>query len=208
MRTQILKKSLSHKVSQDFYYLADLFWTSLNPLKRCEMFTSDVSCVFQLLCDDVTGLKFNPVLYPRVSISVSHSICDLPTPGIRVKLGLGFAPFHPSTQVIWINMFLCSGGVTNPSVLHCLACLSHIVCLRGALTISRLCMVCQAWQTQTPELWKGTDTHIYPCGRVHSLSVFSCPRPRNWSSVLMSTKWTTLSSLESSIRSLVRWESV
>lgn len=24
--------------------------------------------VFQLLCDDVTGLKFNPVLYPRVSL--------------------------------------------------------------------------------------------------------------------------------------------
>lgn len=24
--------------------------------------------VFQLLCDDVTGLKFNPVLYPRVSV--------------------------------------------------------------------------------------------------------------------------------------------
>lgn len=69
MRTQILKKSLSHKVSQDFKNLADLFWTSLNPLKGCEMFTSDVSYVFQLLCDDVTGLKFNPVLYPRVSIS-------------------------------------------------------------------------------------------------------------------------------------------
>lgn len=87
-----------------------------------------MSCVFQLLCDDVTGLKFNPVLYPRVSFSVSHSICDLHTPGSRVKLGQGFAPFHPSTQVIWINMFLCSGGVTNPSALHCLACLSHIVC--------------------------------------------------------------------------------
>uniref|UniRef100_A0A8B9H9T4 RAP1 GTPase activating protein 2a n=1 Tax=Astyanax mexicanus TaxID=7994 RepID=A0A8B9H9T4_ASTMX len=28
---------------------------------------SQVLCVFQLLCDDVTGLKFNPVLYPRGS---------------------------------------------------------------------------------------------------------------------------------------------
>lgn len=104
-------------------------------------------------------------------------------------------------------MFPCSRGVTNPSVLHCPACMKHIVCLRGALTISRLCMVCQAWQTQTPELWKGTDTHIYPCGCLRSLSIFSRPRPHNWSSVLMSTKWTTLSSLESFIRSLVRWES-
>ncbi len=200
-------QSLSHKVSQDFKYLADLFWTSLNPLKWWEIHSHQM-CPVCFSCSAMTSQVWSSTPSSTLGwafLFLTPSVT--PTPGIRVKLGLGFAPFHPSTQVIWINMFLCSGGVTNPSALHCLACLSQIVCLRGALTISRLCMVCQWWNTQT-ELWKGTDTHIYPCWRFCSLSVFSCPRPRNWSSVLMSTNWTTLSSLESSIRSLVRWESV
>lgn len=95
-------------------------------------------------------------------------------------------------------MFPCSRGLTNPSALHCL---NHIECLREALT--------KALDGKHKRLNYGKAlTHIFtPAGAFAHFLFFSRPRPRNWSSVLMSTKWTTLSSLESSIRSLVRWES-